>query len=589
VGRIRLIVLLTGVAGLLALLAPGAALAGTYAWSLPGDFTGSNPEHKYGAVSWSYQENGAMFGGGATSACGGTGFTANGDCIGSTGSTMNMTAQANRSVSIAWVNPFTSSATVMVSSSFALGGGLLACPGGGLSSTNGTVGPGTPVSVTLRGGLLTSCSASGSISILATTPPPGVSLSSPGNGSTITDAQPTFSGGASSGFGISNQVTVRVYSGSSPSGTPVQTLTTTASGGSYSVSPSSALGAGKYTAQAEQDDIGGGHGFSSPVTFTLRTSAPTVTLNSLGSNPLLTSTPTLTGTAGTRPIDSNQVTINIWSGTNINAKPVQVLTGTVSGGHYSIMVSPALPDNKYTAIASQMGGGGIGSSDPVTFTIKVNPPALTLDQPAAGASVGRTSLGFSGQAGNNPGDSSIVTVYLYRGTSTSGQLLGTARAHANGSHWSVGWPTSLALGFYTAQATQSDNAGHTSQTTPHTFLLVRNPRLVGSSATMSRSGWVTLPIGCLAPAGQTCRGTVLVVTQRSFRTSGGGPSGPLQLLFVSVRISGGTSEIVHVRAPRSVAHALRRKHRVTVIVTVKLSKSGGGRLGASVRRVLKIT
>jgi hypothetical protein len=82
---------------------------------------------------------------------------------------------------------------------------------------------------------------------------------------------------------------------------------------------------------------------------------------------------------------------------------------------------------------------------------------------------------------------------------------------------------------------------------------------------------------------------VLVVTQRSFRTSGGGPSGPLQLLFVSVRISGGTSEIVHVRAPRSVAHALRRKHRVTVIVTVKLSKSGGGRLGASVRRVLKIT
>ncbi len=50
---------------------------------------------------------------------------------------------------------------------------------------------------------------------------------------------------------------------------------------------------------------------SSPVTFTIANpTAPTVTLNSLGSSPLSTSTPTLTGTASTAAGDS-QVAILI--------------------------------------------------------------------------------------------------------------------------------------------------------------------------------------------------------------------------------------------------------------------------------------
>jgi hypothetical protein len=42
---------------LLALCAPGAALAGTYTWNEPQEFSGTagtNPEHKYGQPSWSY-------------------------------------------------------------------------------------------------------------------------------------------------------------------------------------------------------------------------------------------------------------------------------------------------------------------------------------------------------------------------------------------------------------------------------------------------------------------------------------------------------------------------------------------------------
>jgi hypothetical protein len=43
-----------GAVALVALCAPGAALAGSYSWSQPGDFTGANSEQKYGQPSWQY-------------------------------------------------------------------------------------------------------------------------------------------------------------------------------------------------------------------------------------------------------------------------------------------------------------------------------------------------------------------------------------------------------------------------------------------------------------------------------------------------------------------------------------------------------
>jgi hypothetical protein len=65
-------------------------------------------------------------------------------------------------------------------------------------------------------------------------------------------------------------VTVKVFTGGTPTGTPVQTLTTTAQGGgAYSVIASSALQAGTYTARAEQSDSVGNTGLSSANTFTI--------------------------------------------------------------------------------------------------------------------------------------------------------------------------------------------------------------------------------------------------------------------------------------------------------------------------------
>jgi hypothetical protein len=69
-------------------------------------------------------------------------------------------------------------------------------------------------------------------------------------------------------------VTVQIYSGTSATGTPVQTKTATRSGATWSTSAST-LAAGTYTAQATQADSAGNTGTSSANTFTVDTTKPT--------------------------------------------------------------------------------------------------------------------------------------------------------------------------------------------------------------------------------------------------------------------------------------------------------------------------
>ena len=61
---------------------------------------------------------------------------------------------------------------------------------------------------------------------------PAVSLTSPANGSTIGTGTPVFSGIAGTAPGDSNEIRVRIYSGSTATGLPLQTLTATRGAGS---------------------------------------------------------------------------------------------------------------------------------------------------------------------------------------------------------------------------------------------------------------------------------------------------------------------------------------------------------------------
>ena len=105
---------------------------------------------------------------------------------------------------------------------------------------------------------------------------PVVTLVSPAGGALTNDGTPDLSGAAGNTSGDSSTVTVRIYAGSSATGSPVQTLTPTRSGTSWATTAAT-LTSGTYTARATQSDAGGNTGSSAPHTFTVDTIEPTAT------------------------------------------------------------------------------------------------------------------------------------------------------------------------------------------------------------------------------------------------------------------------------------------------------------------------
>jgi hypothetical protein len=571
-----------GALALLALCAPGAALAGTYTWSQPGEFTGANPEQKYGQPSWSYDTTG-------------------GGSITSDGTSLVMHPPTAGSVTLTWQDPFTQSQRVDISGSIALDA---TCLNWALTDQNGTtLASGLPISsgtiaasdVLPPGGTLhltvtsvTACSGHLSLQIQAGTPP--VSLTNPSNGSTFTNGEPQFSGVASTAFNASNAVTVRIFSGGSTSGSVVQSLNAAVgSGGSYSAVPGGQLSNGLYTVQASQEDPAGQTNYSTPVSFYLNITGPGITLNSLGSKPLLTSNPTFTGRAGTRAVDSKSVRIDVYSGSSATGPIVQEDQGSVNpDGSFSVR-APALPDGRYTAVASQAAGSTRGFSGPMTFRLKAHGPALSLSYPANGGWNLRADVRFFGQAGTVVGDTPWVVVSLWRGKHAKGRVIGKLHIPVRGPTWSGTWPKGrLRNGTYTAQVVQTDDAGHTTRTTPHTFSIVTAPTTIGLLVSVGRSGIAKIPINCLAFPNNTCTGTVLVVTNGAFRTTTGGPAGRLRILYAYVTIQGNQTRLVSGRVPRLVAAVLRRGKSVKVRVTTSLKWSGGTMHSDSAIRKLKI-
>ena len=165
---------------------------------------------------------------------------------------------------------------------------------------------------------------------------PAVHISSPANGSFINASKPTISGTAGSATGDQTTVTVNVYSGSSVSGTPTQTLNLTRSGGSWSTGSSGPqLEEGTYTLQAEQSDEAGNTGVSTPTTFTIKTKAPAVSLTPL-TTPTNDSTPSFSGGAGTAAGDDPSVTLKVYAGATATGNAVRTLSSPTSGATWSV-------------------------------------------------------------------------------------------------------------------------------------------------------------------------------------------------------------------------------------------------------------
>lgn len=620
------------VAGTLASPIVPSAVAGTYSWQLPTATAPgpSNPDQdSYGAAPWSYVEGNApsaaastAFGNlsiYSTSIDGGlTGWTDSADAAfvadNRTSSTIDVVPPGQlalrpdsaKVVAIGWTSPMSSTQTVAVNGSFTpdspglcagqpnwtleQGATVIASGSGGQITASSTVAPGSTLYLVVgyTGIYSSSCDTAGvSLGLQAPSTPPSVSLTSPQADQTIAGAQPTFSGAASSGFGDSSNVTVRVWKGSSASGDPVETLGTQRSGASYAAQPTAALANGTYTAQAEQDDLAGDSGLSAPVSFTIHNVAPTVKLTGLSGKPLVTSTPLISGTAGNADGDAGVIGVGVWAGKSIVGSALRYLQTTRDrAGRWSVRITPGLPDGRYTVLAAQQGPGeSLGVSDPVALVIKAHPPALTLEQPASSVHTGAFVL--AGRGGSELGDDPVVAVSIYRGRRARGRALARYRPAITGGRWRWTVRRRLAPGTYTVLVVQHDDAGHTSRVT-RTVKLLAPPAVIAALPALGASGVASLRVTCTARSGD-CTGYALVETVEAYQPLSGGPRGRLRVLFVYIDAAGGSTQSVRRRVAPYVVAALRRAGRVRVRTTVQLRTSSGQAINAAAVSELRLS
>lgn len=289
---------------------------------------------------------------------------------------------------------------------------------------------------------------------------PLVSITSPVAGALLSSATPAISGTAGTAAGDLPGITVKLYAGTTATGTPVQTRTTTASGSSWSVA-AAPLADGTYTAQAEQTDTHGNVGRSAARTFSVDATAPAVTLTTpSGGAQLATHTPGLAGAAGAAPGDAATVTVRIWSGAAASGTPLQSISAARSGGAWSTTAA-SLPDGVYTARAEQSDtAGNLGTSAAVTFTVDTTAPAPAITAPSAGSVLRTSGPTVAGTAGTATGDVPSVTLELYAGPQATGLPASVTSAGVSAAGtWSAAL-TGLADGAWTARVVQTDAAGN---------------------------------------------------------------------------------------------------------------------------------
>ena len=161
-----------------------------------------------------------------------------------------------------------------------------------------------------------------------------MTLTAPADGSRTSDTTPAYSGAGGQRGGrqrVGDGEGLR--RGRDGAGSPVQTLTATRSGGTWTVDGSPALAEGTYTAQASQADDAGNTGTSAARTFTVDTTAPAVAIAAPADGARMNdATPDITGSGGTGAGDAGTVTLRLYAGSTPTGSPLQTGTPAVGGG-----------------------------------------------------------------------------------------------------------------------------------------------------------------------------------------------------------------------------------------------------------------
>ena len=309
---------------------------------------------------------------------------------------------------------------------------------------------------------------------------PTVSIKGPS--SPTGDTTPSFSGTASE----TEPVTVKVFRGTKTTGSPVATAEATVKSGKWGPASSTPLLAeGNYTAIAvEPSSLGNAEGKSSPVSFTVETKSPTVTLET-PPTPSKNRSPSFTGTASAE----TQVVVEIYEGEKAEGTPVSKATASGTGGAFSTgapSAALATGDHIYTAVATQESPAGLkeGESEAVTFVVDTEVPKVSLMNLNPRSPV--TTPFFRGKAS----EAGQVIVHVYAGKEAKGTEVAKYEVAAPNPSvlWEVQASSPLANGVYTAQATELSTLGNgTGKSESRTFEIETEPPEVTMNALSARS------------------------------------------------------------------------------------------------------
>jgi hypothetical protein len=238
---------------------------------------------------------------------------------------------------------------------------------------------------------------------------PVVTLTVPAAGSATNDTTPTLSGAAGNTTGDNQPITVKIYSGASATGTPVQTLTPNRTGATWTTTATT-LAVGTYTAQATQTDTSGNTGTSAANTFTVDTTKPAaaniVATNKAGGTAgKIENGDTITFTYS-EPITA----ASVWSGWNgastaVNvtftnsgtADTVTVLTATTG----TVKLGTVATNGNYVSATTTFASTMVRSADGASIVVTLGTPATVQGTAVAARNMAWTPVvGITDLAGN---------------------------------------------------------------------------------------------------------------------------------------------------------------------------------------------
>ena len=282
-----------------------------------------------------------------------------------------------------------------------------------------------------------------------------VTLRRPLSGSATNNNKPAFSGAAGTAPGDSSRIKIKVFSGKSTSGLPVQTLTASASGGNWSVAPTQPLAHGTYTAEAEQSDGAGTTETSAPSSFTINTTPARVrslAVRAAGA----ASTPSAYSVGGSVAGLSGTVVLQDNGGDDLSVAgngPFTFATPVASGGAYNVTVK----SNPSGQTCTVSGAAGTVASANVT---SVAVTCATSTATSASDNFNRANGGLgAGWAAISDGGLSIVSQQLVGTAATAGDVR-VAESYGSDQYSKVEvTSTQLSGGQWVGPAVRSQNGG----------------------------------------------------------------------------------------------------------------------------------